>query len=150
MSQSPRTTLLSPAQGWTLVAALGLAGLGLAFRAPAAGPALPQERRPLPTISSGGNADSNNTMIAVTGMDVTGQSVLYLVDTENHQLAVYQASGGASSTQGIKLVGARNIRFDLLLDGFNDKTSDNQGRPLTYGALESQFRSAGLLSEDDQ
>ena len=129
MPTSPRTTLLSPAQGWTLVAALGLAGLGLAFRAPASAPQ-PQERRPIPTISSGGNADSNNRMIAVTGMDVTGQSVLYLVDTESKQLAVYQASGGASSTQGVKLVGARNIGLDLLLDGFNDKTSDNQGKPL--------------------
>lgn len=153
--REPARALLSPAQGWTLVAALSLAALGLAFVPPAA-PSMvlaepaPQEARPVPTISSGGNADSNNRMIAVTGMDVTGQSVLYLVDTENLQLAIYQASGGASSTQGVRLVGARNISLDLMLDGFNDKTTD-QGQPLGYKELEAKFVSSGLLDgEGDQ
>ena len=148
---SPRT-LLTPLQGWVLVMALSLTGLGFAFRSPAnvslPGTAtLPQEARPVPTIAAGGNADSNNTMIAVTGMDVTGQSVLYLVDTENRQLAVYQAAGGASSTQGVKLVGARNITLDLKLYGFNDKTADDQGKPLKYQDLEQQFRASGLLPD---
>lgn len=69
-----------------------------------------------------GAADSNNTMIAVTGMDMTGASVLYLVDTVNRHLAVYQASGGSGSMQGIKLVGARRIDLDLQLDGYNDRS----------------------------
>lgn len=76
-------------------------------------------RQTMPAIS---NADSNGTMIAVTGIDLTGSSILYLVDTERRQLAVYQASGGTDSMQGIKLVGARKIDLDLQLEGFNDKS----------------------------
>ena len=80
------------------------------------GPAIaspgPQETtvvRPVPMGASGMAADSNNRMIAVTGVDITGQSVLYVIDSVNPHLAVYQASGGASGTQNIKLVAARRI-----------------------------------------
>lgn len=55
-------------------------------------------------MPSGASADSNNRMIAVTGVDRTGASVLYLVDTEAKQLAVYQATGGTSSKMGVKLL----------------------------------------------
>src|SRR5262249_38215231 len=79
-------------------------------------------RRPLPTI---GNADSNQSMIAVTGIDLTGSSILYLVDTQNRQLAVYQASGGSDSMQGLKLVGARRIDLDLKLYGYNAKSESS-------------------------
>lgn len=91
----------------------------------------------------GGNADSNNTMIAVTGMDLTGQSILYLVDTRNYQLSVYQASGGSSSTQGIKFVGARNIGLDFQLDGFNDKSEH------TYKELKREFERSQKSSKND-
>ncbi len=97
-----------------------------------------QTTRPLPSTASGVTGDSNNRMIAVTGNDITGQSVLYLVDTIDKQLAVYQASGGAQGTQSIKLVGARNISLDLELDGLNDKTTVD-GKPLTFKDLESRF-----------
>ena len=99
-----------------------------------------QVLRPLPTTSSGVTGDSNNRMIAVTGNDITGQSVLYLVDTIDKQLAVYQASGGAPGTQSIKMVGARNISLDLQLDGFNDKTTVD-GKSLTFKDLEKRFAS---------
>lgn len=108
------------------------------------GPALatsaPQEStiRPIPMGASGMSADSNNRMIAVTGVDITGQSVLYVIDSLNPHLAVYQASGGASGTQNIKLVAARRIDLDLQLDGFNDKTTLD-GRPLPYKELEARF-----------
>ncbi|MFT7678022.1 MAG: hypothetical protein ACI8QC_002008 [Planctomycetota bacterium] len=102
--------------------------------------------RYLPT-PAGGNADSNQDMIAVTGVDLTGTSVLYLVDTRTKQLVVYQASGGGKSTQGVRLVGARNISLDLRLDGFNDKT-ESGGRPLSYKQLEEQFASKGLDMDD--
>jgi hypothetical protein len=88
------------------------------------------------------NADSNNRMIAVTGTDITGASILYLVDTVSNHLAVYQASGGAESTRGIDLVGARNIDLDLQLDGLNDKSK------WTYEKLKEQFMQAGLLPDD--
>ncbi len=94
--------------------------------------------RSLPTTSSGVSGDSNNRMIAVTGNDITGQSVLYLVDTIDKQLAVYQASGGAPGTQNVKLVGARNISLDLKLDGLNDRTEVDK-QPLTFKDLERRF-----------
>ena len=85
-------------------------------------PTTPQVPRPQPTFPSIATADSNGSMIAVTGIDMTGTSILYLVDTESRQLAVYQANGGTDSMQGIKLVGARRIDLDLQLYGFNDKS----------------------------
>jgi hypothetical protein len=85
-------------------------------------------------------ADSNGSMIAVTGLDVTGASLLYLVDTENKQLAVYQAVGGSRSMQGLKLVGARRIDLDLQLDGFNDHSE------YTFKELEKEFAAKGALS----
>ena len=78
-------------------------------------------------------SDSNAQMIAVTGMDLTGSSVLYLIDTQNRQLAVYQANGGSESTQGLKLVGARRIDLDLKLYGFNDKSE------YSFEELEKRF-----------
>ena len=103
----------------------------------------PQESgviRPVPMGASGMSADSNNRMIAVTGVDITGQSVLYVIDSVNPHLAVYQASGGTSGTQQIKLVAARRIDLDLQLNGFNDKTTLD-GRPLSYEDLEARFDS---------
>jgi hypothetical protein len=76
-------------------------------------------------------------MIAVTGVDRTGASVLYLVDTEAKQLAVYQASGGTSSSTGVKLIGARRLDLDLQLFGFNDKSD------YSYRDLEKQFSKSG-------
>ncbi|MEE2940599.1 MAG: hypothetical protein VX460_09470 [Planctomycetota bacterium] len=102
----------------------------------AAGPQ--DDLRPIPTTAAGMASDSNNRMIAVTGVDITGQSVLYLVDTEAKQLAVYQASGGAAGTNSVRLVGARRIELDMELDGFNDKTTID-GKPLTYKDLARRF-----------
>ncbi len=79
------------------------------------------------------NADSNNRMIAVTGVDLTGSAILYLIDTINPHIAVYQASGGSKGTQSIKLVAARRIDLDLQLDGFNDKSE------FSYKDLASRF-----------
>lgn len=77
---------------------------------------------PQPMVPAFGTADSNGSMIAVTGIDLTGASILYLVDTETKHLAIYQATGGAESSQGVKLVGARRIDLDLQLDGLNDRS----------------------------
>jgi len=84
-------------------------------------------------FASLGNADSNGQMIAVTGIDLTGTSILYLVDTEKKQLAIYQATGGSESMQGVKLVGARRIDLDLQLEGFNDRSQ------YPYDELEQRF-----------
>lgn len=101
----------------------------------------------IPTLGIGGTADSNGRMIAVTGVDVTGQSILYLVDTVGQQVCVYQASGGSTSTQGIKFVGARRIELDMLLDGFNDKTESNN-KPLAFKDLQRIFEAQGHTVQD--
>lgn len=85
----------------------------------------------LPAIAT---AMAGNGVIAVTGIDLTGSSVLYVIDTNARQLAIYQASGGSESMQGIKLVGARKIDLDLQLEGFNDKSQ------YTYEDLEKRFQ----------
>lgn len=138
--------------GWFALGALGAGFVGsllpTASAWHAAGSAAPpqtQSQAPPILSSGGGAADSNNRMIAVTGVDLTGQSVLYLVDTQEMQLACYQATGGAGGTQGVRLVGARRIELDLMLDGFNDKTEDQKGNLLPFKALLKQFQDSGLL-----
>ena len=66
----------------------------------------------------GGTADSNRTMIAVTGTIGSGVSVLWIIDTEYRHLAVYQCRGGKS----IELVAARNIEWDQKIEQFHDES----------------------------
>ena len=90
-------------------------------------------QQPVIQVPYGATADSNNKMIAVTGVDRTGSSVLYLIDTEAKQLAAYQATGGSSSMMGVKLIGARKLDLDLQLFGYNDKSD------YSYRELQEQF-----------
>ena len=99
---------------------------------------VPGGQTAVPSSPGGATADSNGSMIAVTGTDMTGAMVLYVIDTESKHLAVYQASAGAKSSQGIKLVAARKIGLDLELDGYNDKSE------YKYKDLREQFK----LSEE--
>jgi hypothetical protein len=117
--------------GWLLLAGLALAAVGIAAEPQTTGTGT------IPPTQGFGTADSNDAMIAVTGMDVTGASILYVIDTERRQLAVYQANGGTSSTMGVRLVGARNIDLDLQLDGYKDKSD------YTYKELAREFEKAG-------
>ncbi|MCH2107591.1 MAG: hypothetical protein MK291_13240 [Planctomycetes bacterium] len=94
---------------------------------------VPGGQTAVPASPGGATADSNGSMIAVTGTDMTGAMVLYVIDTESKHLAVYQASAGAKSSQGIKLVAARRIGLDLELDGYNDKSEHS------YKALRDMF-----------
>jgi hypothetical protein len=118
-------------QGAILLAGVALAAIGLAYSPATLGPLVQGTGTgttqtttfpTLPSFPAMGTANSNNTMIAVTGMDLTGSSVLYLIDTVNRQIAVYQAMGGSESTQGLKLVAARRIDLDLQVLGLNDKS----------------------------
>jgi hypothetical protein len=121
-----------------------LAAVGLA-RTPQGGGGGNQNPSPptraLPQLTGGATADSNGRMIAVTGVDVTGASILYLVDTVSQHLAVYQANGGSESTQGVRFVGARRIDLDLELDGFNDKSE------YSYKKLKEEFVKQEKLKE---
>jgi len=128
-------------QGWLIVAGFCLAALGFARQTK------PNTQSPAPALlppAAGGNADSNNRMIAVTGTDITGSSILYLVDTVGNHLAVYQATGGGETTQGLKFVGARNIDLDLQLDGWNDNST------WTYKKLRAKFEADGLLPDTSE
>lgn len=90
-------------------------------------------------MATAATADSNNRMIAVTGTDITGASILYLVDTVNNRLAIYQAQGGAEGTRGVTFIGARRIDLDMQLNGLNDRSE------WTYKKLEDEFTKKGLL-----
>lgn len=119
-SGAPRRASMGP--GWILLAGLALTAVGQAF----------QETQPQPTSPSFATSDSNDDMIAVTGLDITGSSVLYLIDTKSRHLAVYQAVGGSSSSS-VRLIGARNIDLDLQLDGYNDESE------YSFKELEKKF-----------
>lgn len=106
--------------GWILVTGLVLFAFGLTARSQDG--SVDDQTRVLPLTSGYGTADSNRTMIAVTGIDVTGGSIMYLIDTESRHLSVYSASGGTGSMMNVKWVGARNIDLDLQVNGFNDKS----------------------------
>ena len=86
------------------------------------------------TEDSGQVASSNNGFLAVTGSYGVGTSVLYLVDTVNRQLAVYEARGGSAEQRRIVLVGARRIDLDLQLRDYNDRSEYD------HGALEQLFQ----------
>jgi hypothetical protein len=92
---------------------------------PPAPPSTTPEPSPSPQIvysEEGGSSASANGFVAVTGSYGVGTSVLYLVDTVNRQLAVYEARGGSPSQRRIVLVGARRIDLDLQLEGYNDRS----------------------------
>ena len=101
-------------------------------------PPPPQQSQASPIFSGGATADSNEAMIAVTGTDVTGASVLYLVDTQRMRLAVYQAAS-TGQNMGVRFVGARRIELDMELNGYNDNSE------YSFNELEEQFVEKGLI-----
>jgi len=123
------------APAWILAAGLALLSLGLVAESQDNDNG--QTQRVLPPAPAYGTADSNGSMIAVTGVDVTGGSLLYLVDTQTRHLSVYQATGGTSSTSNLRWVGGRNIDLDLQVDGFNDKSE------ISYKELSRRFADSG-------
>jgi hypothetical protein len=129
---------------WMLVAGCLMAAFGYALEpvqdggGGGVGGQLPQITLTPPVL---GMADSNNRMIAVTGVDLTGQAILFLIDTVDPHIAVYQASGGSAGTQGIRLVAARRTDLDLQLNGFNDRSE------FKYDELEERFAAGGLLDD---
>jgi hypothetical protein len=127
---APRT-----APVWPFFAGLALVCLGLVAESQSSDD--DEQPRTFPAAPAYGTSDSNGAMIAVTGVDVTGGSILYLIDTKNRHLSVYQAQGGTSSTSNLKWVGGRNIDLDLKVDGFNDKSM------YSYKELAQRFAETG-------
>ena len=93
----------------------------------------------------GGATDSNNRMIAVTGTIGSGVSVLYVIDTVNGQLALYQCRGGKS----VELVAARRIEWDLKIDQFHDESihTPESLRKRYYGGSTTE-EDGGLFGPD--
>jgi hypothetical protein len=93
----------------------------------------PSTKGPVVYAEDGGHTATANGFVAVTGSYGMGTSVLYLVDTVNRQLAVYEARGGSAEQRRVVLVGARRIDLDLQLEGFNDRSQ------YPYEELEARF-----------
>lgn len=119
------------------------AGLQAQGRGPVNAPADPNptpdatadSTQPVVVPEDGGSGSaSNNGFVAVTGSYGVGTSVLYLVDTVNRQIAVYEARGGSAEQRRLVLVGARRIDLDLQLRGYNDRSEYD------YRALEELFQ----------
>jgi hypothetical protein len=134
------------APAWVLSAGLALVCLGLVAESqnpPQDPPPTTPKTQAFPAPGFG-TSDSNAAMIAVTGVDVTGGSLLYLIDTQSRHLSVYTAQGGTSSTSNVKWVGGRNIDLDLQVDGFNDKSD------LSYKELAQRFSQSGSSATEKQ
>ena len=86
---------------------------------------------------NGGSSSAANGFVAVTGSYGVGTSVLYVLDTERRQIAVYEARGGAKATRRLTLVGARRIDLDLQLEGYNDESE------FSFEDLERLFERSG-------
>ncbi|MFO1051742.1 MAG: hypothetical protein U1F36_05975 [Planctomycetota bacterium] len=97
----------------------------------------PPANQPLMLGDDGGVAASANGILAVTGSYGVGTSVLYVIDTNTKQLAVYEARGGTESMRRITLVGARRIDLDLMIEGYNDESE------YSYDALRRRFSESG-------
>lgn len=138
------------APAWVLCAGLALVTLGLVAESQTGNNGSPPATNPQATSSAPiltpgyGTSDSNGRMIAVTGVDVTGGSILYLIDTESRHISVYSAQGGTASTANIKWVGGRNIDLDLQVDGFNDKSQ------ISYKELAKRFAESGADATSDK
>jgi len=128
---------------WILGAGLALMGLGLVAQSQNTPPPTTTPTAAF-TTQGFGTSDSNGGMIAVTGVDVTGGTLLFLVDTVGRHLSVYQAQGGTSSTANLKWIGGRNIDLDLQVDGFNDKSEHS------YKELAKRFSENGSSATSNE
>jgi hypothetical protein len=137
---SQRDSRVSPAL--VPVAGLALVALGLVPEPQENPPTQGTPTRSLLPAPAYGTSDSNGRMIAVTGVDVTGGSLLFLIDTESRHLSVYQAQGGTSSTSSVRWVGGRNIDLDLQVDGFNDRSE------FSFKELSRRFQQSGASATD--
>ncbi len=102
----------------------------------------PTEAEVLPYESGSGSMAAGNGIIAVTGSYGVGTSVIYVIDTNERQLAVYEARGGSKGGRRLYLVGARRIDLDLKLEGYNDESE------YSYQKLRDAFEKNGFFADD--
>jgi hypothetical protein len=70
--------------------------------------------RSVPPTASDSN--SNNRFVAVTSPIGSGESILFLIDSENDQLLAYRFL----RRKGVQFVGARKIDYDLKISEYKD------------------------------
>jgi hypothetical protein len=68
------------------------------------------------TASRPTDSNSNNRFVAVTCPTLTGESVLFLIDSEQEQVTVYRFQQG----QGLEFLASRKIEYDLKVSGYRD------------------------------
>jgi len=74
---------------------------------------------PAPAVSSGGS----DSIFAVAGQITPGSYGIYLVDTKNRTICVYQ---WLSSVRKLRLMAGRNYTYDLQLDEYNTTLSPRE------------------------
>jgi hypothetical protein len=87
------------------------------------------------TRTAAGTESSSGGIAAVTGnIESQSRDLLYVVDTTAKVLCVYDFQGGK-----LNLVGARNIKFDLMLDEWRPD-SQNPSVKQVYEAVKQKIQ----------
>ena len=64
------------------------------------------------------DSNSNNRFVAVTSPVGSGESVLFLLDSESEQIAVYRFH----RSKGLEFLAGRKIDYDLRITGYEDRS----------------------------
>ncbi len=94
------------------------------------------------TLASAETAMSAHNMVAVTGRVGSDNSVLYVIDTDKKQLAVYSAFGG----RRLRFIGARRIKYDFELIRYNDASAPN----MSVNRLAKAYREQQNKKQDNE
>lgn len=135
--ESTQTRHYSPASQlrWALVALLGLCAVALVVLLAA----------PLPTATGqvvGGQRDGGVFAVpAQVGPDAYG---LYLIDSENATICVYEYTPGRGSVSPqLRLTAARRYSFDMRLEDYNTQPSPREIRELVEQHRRMEEASSG-------
>jgi hypothetical protein len=81
-------------------------------------PLAPLKSRVTTTGPTASDSNSNNRFVAVTTPIGSGESVLFLLDSEKEQITIYQFD----RNKGLRFIAARKIDYDLKINGYEDKS----------------------------
>jgi len=123
--------LRASAAGWVIAACLAVIAACLLVEV---GAGISQARPSAPAASSGGN----DSTFAVAGQITSGSYGVYLVDTKNRTICVYQ---WLSNVRKLRLMASRNYTYDMQLDEYNTTPS-----PREIKALAEQSKRLGAAT----
>ena len=124
---------------WSAAAVLALAAGVLLW---IVGSGAAQEGGPGPGLAKAG-ASAGGGILVVAGQVTSDSYGLYLVDTKNTTMAVYQ---WVPRTNKLRLMAARNYAFDLQLDDYNN---EKETAPAVIRQLVGQKRPMGATTQPD-